>query len=142
MSDVDTTELAERVRRSITRLNRKLRQSSLGGLSPAQASMLASVEKLGSPSLGELASREQIQPPSVTRLVQTLVGAGLVQVNEDPNDRRCTRATITAKGRTEVSTIRQRKTAFLDDQLRRLSDDDLRRAVHLADLLESLLEDS
>jgi DNA-binding MarR family transcriptional regulator len=142
MTNVDTTELAARMRRSITRLNRKLRQSSLGGLSPAQASMLATIEKLGSPALGELALQEQIQPPSVTRIVQTLDGAGLVELRDDPNDRRSTRATLTAKGRHEVTTIRQRKTAFLDEQLRRLSDADLKRAGQMADLLEALLEDS
>jgi len=75
-----SAETAARLRRVVTRLNRKLRASALGGVSPAQASMLASIAKLESPSLGDLAIEEQIQPPSVTRLVKDMQLAGLIAV--------------------------------------------------------------
>src|SRR6202034_4845459 len=71
-------ELAGRLRVAVTRLNRKLRQQALAGLSPAQASALATVNRLGSPTLGELAAAEQVQPPTATRLVTSLESAGLV----------------------------------------------------------------
>ncbi len=45
-------ELASRLRQCINRLHRQLRQESLAGLSPAQASALGSVMRLGSPTLG------------------------------------------------------------------------------------------
>ncbi len=45
-------ELASRLRLSINRLHRLLRQESLAGLSPAQASALGAVNRLGSPTLG------------------------------------------------------------------------------------------
>ena len=41
-------ELAAGLRVAVTRLNRRLRSSSLGGVSPAQASALAMIERLGS----------------------------------------------------------------------------------------------
>jgi DNA-binding MarR family transcriptional regulator len=136
---VDSNETAARLRRAVTRLNRKLRQSALGGVSPAQASLLSSVEKLGRPSLGELAVREQIQPPSVTRLVRTLATAGLVTMTADSQDRRCTRVTLTSHGRRELSTIRRRKTEFLESKLRELTPEEQLRASELATLLEDLL---
>ena len=85
-----TNEVAARLRRGVTRLNRRLRSSALGGITPAQASMLSSVETLGNPTLGELATREQVQPPSVTRLVRTMQEQGLIVCSPDPDDRRGT----------------------------------------------------
>ena len=74
----DDLDVAVRLRTLVTRLNRKLRQQALGSVSPAQASLLAMTDRLGSPTLGELARAEQIQPPTTTRLVGTMVEAGLL----------------------------------------------------------------
>ena len=75
----------------MTRLNRKLRQQALAGLSPAQASALGTVNRLSKPTLGELAAAEQVQPPTVTRLVASLESAGLVARETDDVDRRVVR---------------------------------------------------
>jgi DNA-binding MarR family transcriptional regulator len=141
MEELTTTDTAARLRRAITRINRRLRHSSLGGVSPAQASMLASVEKLRNPSLGDLAVAEQMKPPSVTRLAQTLQAAGLITCAPDPHDRRCTRVQLTTLGRQEIDTIRRRKNEFLERKLLSLSEADQRKAAELATLLENLLEE-
>jgi DNA-binding MarR family transcriptional regulator len=133
-------ETAARLRRAVTRLNRRLRASALGGVSPAQASMLSSVERLESPTLGDLAAAEQIQPPSVTRLVQAMEEAGLVSCSPDPDDRRSTRVRVTAAGRRELSTIRHRKTEFLERTLQTLTGTERRRARELVELLERFVE--
>lgn len=136
-----TNETAARLRRAVTRLNRKLRQSSLGSVSPAQASMLASVEKLGRPSLGDLAAAEQLKPPSVTRLARAMTEAGLIVCEGDLEDRRCTRVRLTPRGRRELATIRRRKTELLERRLMALSEPDRRHAEDLVMFLEALLED-
>jgi len=141
MNTADLTDTASRLRRAVTQTNRRLRQSSLGGISPAQASMLASIDKAGNPSLGDLATLEQIQPPSVTRLVNMLVAQGLIVRTVDPSDRRCQRVTLTASGRKEIARIRQRKTEFLERRLQELSPADQQRAADLVTLLEHLLGD-
>lgn len=138
--DLTTNETAARLRRAVTRMNRKLRRSSLGGVSPAQASMLASVAKLTSPSLGDLAIAEQIQPPSVTKLVKDLVRDGLVTTLADPVDRRSTHVELTPLGRKELGLIRQRKTEFLERKVQELSAADRRKAEELITFLETLLE--
>ena len=70
--------MAGRLRIAINRLHRRLRQESLGGLSPAQASALGAVTASASPTLGELAAVEQVQPPTMTRIVASLAEAGMV----------------------------------------------------------------
>ncbi len=140
--DTTTNDTAARLRYAITRLNRRLRQSALGGVSPAQASMLATVHGLHHPSLGDLALAEQIQPPSVTRLVRDMERLGLLERVADAEDRRCTRVALTAKGRRELAAIRQRKNEFLDRTLRALPESEVERVDELVALLERLLEES
>lgn len=137
----NTTETAARLRRAVTRLNRRLRYSALGGISPAQASMLASIDSLKNPSLGDLALAEQIQPPSVTRLARVMQKSGLITCSPDVEDRRSTRVSITALGRKEIENIRRRKTEFLERKLVALSTMDQQKADELVDFLELLLAD-
>ncbi len=136
-----TTETAARLRRAITRLHRRLRATSLSGVTPTQASILATLGQLGHPTLGDLAAAEQIQPPSVTRLVRDMERAGLIETSRDPDDKRSTRVRLSASGRRELEGIRQRKTEFLERRLAALSTADQARAYELATFLEALLED-
>ncbi len=132
-------EVAGRLRIAVNRLQRLLRQESLGGLSPAQASALASVRRYGSPTLGELAAIEQVQPPTMTRIVANLSEAGMVTRVADPDDRRSARVRITAAGEQALEEMRTRKNAFLLRRLDELTDDEQQRAAELVELLEHLL---
>ena len=116
-------ELASRLRLSINRLHRLLRQESLAGLSPAQASALGAVNRLGSPTLGELASIEQVQPPTMTKIVASLADAGMVTRVTDAADRRSARVCITPAGKrsmAELSPEEQAGAAALVDLLEHL----------------------
>ena len=136
----DDLDVAVRLRTLVTRLNRKLRQQALGSVSPAQASLLAMTDRLGSPTLGELARAEQIQPPTTTRLVGTMVEAGLLARFEEPSDRRISRVKLTQAGRRELDRIRKLKTAYLVEQIGSLDETDRARVAELVDLLERLAE--
>ena len=105
-------EVAERLRIAVNRLQRRLRQESLGGLSPAQASALGSVRRHGSPTLGELATLEQVQPPSMTRIVASLTETGMVTRVADANDRRSVRVRITPAGSARSSACGRGRTRF------------------------------
>jgi DNA-binding MarR family transcriptional regulator len=132
-------EVATRLRIAINRMQRRLRQESLAGLSPAQASALGSVNRLGSPTLGELAATEQVQPPTMTKLVAGLTEAGMVTRITDDVDRRSARVRITPPGTRTLERIRTLKNAFLVRRLSELSPEEQEHAADLVALLEHLL---
>ncbi|HXY28965.1 MAG TPA: MarR family transcriptional regulator [Acidimicrobiales bacterium] len=135
----EADEVAGRLRIAVNRLQRRLRQESLEGLSPAQASALGSVGRHGNPTLGELAAFEQVQPPTMTRLVAGLTEAGMVIRVADTNDRRSARVRLTPAGERALARMRTRKNAFLVRRLGQLGSDEQRRAAELVTLLEHLL---
>jgi DNA-binding MarR family transcriptional regulator len=132
-------DLASRLRLSINRLHRLLRQESLAGLSPAQASALGSVSRLGSPTLGELAAVEQVQPPTMTRIVASLLESGMVTRVTDVSDRRSARVRVTPVGRRNLERIRTLKNAFLTRRLGELGPKEKADAADLVVLLEHLV---
>jgi DNA-binding MarR family transcriptional regulator len=132
-------DVAGRLRIAINRLQRRLRQESLGGLSPAQASALGSVSRHGNPTLGELAGLEQVQPPTMTRIVAGLAEAGMVTRVADVKDRRSARVRTTPAGERALERIRTRKNAFLLRRLDQLGADEQQHAAELVALLEHLL---
>jgi DNA-binding MarR family transcriptional regulator len=142
-ADVRTTatdnELASRLRLAITRLHRRLRQQTTGGLTQSQSSALASVDKLGSPTLGALAAREAVQPPSMTRIVGALEEMGYVVRTPDPDDRRAVRVVLTASGRRILDLNRSAKNAFLAQQVDRLSPAEQDALESVTTLLERLV---
>lgn len=133
------TELAARLRVAVTRLHRRLRQHSAAGLTQSQASALTTIGQLGSPTLGEVAARESVRPPSMTRIVGTLEEFGYVARTADPEDRRVARVTLTSKGDAVLRRSRSRKTAYLAAQLHRLPPEDRLALADLTGLLERLV---
>jgi DNA-binding MarR family transcriptional regulator len=134
-------EVAGRLRSAVNRLQRRLRQESLGGLSPAQASVLGSVRRHGNPTLGELAAIEQVQPPTMTRIVAGLAEAGMVTRIADANDRRSARVRLTPAGERALERVRTRKNAFLLRRLGQLSEAEQRQVAELVALFEQLLDE-
>jgi DNA-binding MarR family transcriptional regulator len=132
-------ELASRLRLAITRLHRRLRQQTIGGLTQSQSSALASVDKLGSPTLGALATREAVQPPSMTRIVGALEELGYVARTPDPEDRRAVRVVLTTAGRQILDLNRSAKNAFLAQQVDRLTPAEQDSLESVTVLLERLV---
>lgn len=69
------------------------------GLHPAQLHTLQHLAERPARSLAELAERTHTDPSSASVVVQRLVGRGLVERTEAPDDRRRTELGITAAGR-------------------------------------------
>jgi DNA-binding MarR family transcriptional regulator len=134
-------ELAARLRLVVTRLARRLRGQAREGLSHSLLSALASIEIHGPITLGRLAERELVKPPSVTRMVAELEERGLVRREADQADRRVVRARLTAEGRRTLRRTRTRKTAYLAERLRTLDPADQHVLHEALPVLERLLED-
>lgn len=131
----DPVEAAGRLRLSVTRLARQLRQQSDTGLTPTLLVALATVERHGPLSIGELAEHEQVAAPTMSRIISKLESEGLVQRAEDPSDRRSSLVGITRSGRSVLERSRTRKTAWLTSRIAELPAD---LQVRLADAVEVL----
>jgi DNA-binding MarR family transcriptional regulator len=134
----ENAELAGRLRLSVTRLARQLRQTADSDLSPTQASVLATVSASGPLALGELAELERVASPTITKVVSLLHEKGLIEKVTDPADRRFVRVSLTAKGEALLERTRARKTAWLARQLHDLSPEELARLAAATDVLEQL----
>jgi len=133
-------ELASQLRIAIARSARRLRQESGTGLSPSLTAALATVARHGPLTPSELAARERVQRPTVTRIVFRLEEAGLVARAADPGDRRSSLITVTPAGRELLAAARTRKDAFLSERLDALGAADRATLERAAALLEGMFE--
>lgn len=135
-------ELASRLRLTLTRLSRQLRQQSLEGeLTPSQLSALSSIERHGPVQLSELAAIERVQPPSMTKIVAKLEEHGLVERSSDPADRRVSLVRASAAGERALRRSRSRKEAWLAARLDGFDGDERARLEAALPVLERLLDD-
>lgn len=133
--------LSSRLRLTILRMSRRLRQEAAGEITASQQSALASIKLSDAPSLGELAAIERIAPPSMTRIVAHLEEQGLVRRRPDEADRRVSRLELTDAGEALLAATRSRRDAYLADRLRRLSDKELEVISQALPLFERLIAD-
>jgi DNA-binding MarR family transcriptional regulator len=119
---------------------RLLRQQDQSGVGPTVVAALATVERHGPLTLGELATREQVAPPTITKVVEKLEAAGLLSRQGDPSDRRVTRVSVTSKGTRQLQTYRMRRTEWLTARLSELRPDELERLVDALPVLERIIE--
>ena len=82
-----------------------------------------------------------MQPPTITRVVDSLVQQGLVTRTVSQEDRRVARVAATDEGVALVDSVRRRRDAYLARHLRTMSADDLALLTRAAALLERLTED-
>jgi DNA-binding MarR family transcriptional regulator len=115
------------------------REDPLTGVPPAQLSALSVLVFGGPRTLGELATAEQVRPPTMTRIVQALEAAGLVRRARDPHDARVHRLQATAKGRRVMQRGRERRVANLATLFDRLSPEQIARVNEAAGLVERAL---
>lgn len=134
-------DLAEHLRLSVTRLARRMRQQGGVDASPTQLSALASIERNGPITLGDLAAAERVQPPTITGAVGRLEHQGLVVRRPDRADKRVVRVVITAAGRRLLARNRSIRTAFLARRLDTLDASERATLADAAVLLERLLDE-
>lgn len=135
-----TTSLAERLRVSVGRLARRLRQQSLGGLTPSQSSILATLDRHGPMNMSEIADHEAISKPSATGIVGRLIEKGLVSRQADPDDGRSAIVTISPEGRSQLDARRRERTAYLAREIEALDDDDRVVLERVVELFEKMVD--
>lgn len=133
-------EEVARLRLAVGRLARRLRQEAEIDVTPSQLSALATLDRGGNMTIGELAAIESIRPPTMTRIVAALEEAALVRRSTDPDDRRACRVSITDKGVAAVQQIRDARSAFLAARLGALDEREIESIRAALPALERLLE--
>jgi DNA-binding MarR family transcriptional regulator len=132
--------LADRLHSAAIHLLRRLRVDDEAlGLSAPRLSVLSVLVTAGPKRIGELARIEQVEPPTITRLVDALVRGGLAVREADPDDARAVVVRATAAGRRTLERGRARRLETLTSTLRHLPADDLRALGAGVDVLERLL---
>ncbi len=101
-------------------------EDSAMGIGPAQASALSVVVFGGPLTLNELAEAEQVKPPTMSRVVEALVGEGLVRRDANKSDRRSVIISPTDKGTRIIHEGRNRREKRLIKLLSQLEADEIR----------------
>ena len=132
-------DLAGRLRLTIVRTARRLRQETGTELSPSLTAALSTIERHGPLTPGEVATRERIQRPTATRVLARLEEQGLIDRMPDVRDRRSSLLTASKAGRDLLAELRTRKTAFLAARIEDLDAEERATLERAADILERML---
>ncbi|HEX3787018.1 MAG TPA: MarR family transcriptional regulator [Pseudonocardiaceae bacterium] len=114
--------LASRLRLAVVRLNRRLRvQRTDSVVSLTQLAALSTLWKCGPLTPGELAAKEGVQPPSMTRVIAALEEHGYVSRAPHPTDGRQAIVALTDAGRAFHDAQVSAREAWLDKRLAELT---------------------
>src|ERR1700710_511468 len=117
----DVAPLANEPRLAIHRLTRRLRQQHpTHEMTLTQISALAIIWREGPITAGALAQREQVRPPSITRVVDGLEAAQVVVRKNNPADGRQVLVEITEEGIRRMERYVEGREAGLTKQLAEL----------------------
>lgn len=134
-------EDAEVVRAAIMRISRRLRhEASTSDVTPSQRSVLIALESGGPASPHQLAAREGVRPPWMTRTLTALREIGMVEVARTPLDGRKLIVTLTAQGRELLAETRWLRSEWLAQELEALSVEQRRTLIDAAGILRSLAD--
>jgi DNA-binding MarR family transcriptional regulator len=136
-SAAEERSLASRLRLAVVRLNRKLRaQRTNSTVTLTQLAALSTVYKCGPLTPGELAAKEGVQPPSMTRVIAALEEMGYVTREPHPTDGRQAIVALSDAGRVFLDAQVMAKEAWLDRRLAELTDEErelLNKAAEIID---------
>jgi DNA-binding MarR family transcriptional regulator len=120
---VDTLALADALRPALLQVGRELRREARAlGASPEQVALLVSIKYAPGIGLRELAARERVSPPAMTKHVDRLQRDGLVERRASEEDRRRVGVTLTDEGQRLLRRVRSRRTAWLAQRLAELDE--------------------
>ena len=131
-----------RLRLAVARLYRQMAQASHSqDLTFAQLSALARIEEHGPLRLGELAARESVAAPSMTRTLTALGYGGLIEREADPSDGRSSLVSATDRGRDLLLRVRRERSELLSERVAELSDGQRETLWSALGILELLLDE-
>lgn len=132
---------ADQLHSASVRLLRRLRTTDgESGLSPAQASVISVLVYGGSSTISRLAAAEQVQTPTMSRLIKDLETAALIIRVPDPNDARASLIEAAPRAHALLETARAVRLGRLERALAACSPEDRQTLTRAAPLLLQLAE--
>ena len=138
----DPVAVASRLRPVLLKVARELRREvhSLG-VTGGQVSLLDVIKHHPGLSMRELAERERMSPPALSKYVAKLEQAGLVTRAPVGPDRRRVGLVLHAEGERVLRSVRSKRTAWLATRLRGLSPEEVAAIEAAIEPLANLLEE-
>ncbi|WP_028848689.1 MarR family winged helix-turn-helix transcriptional regulator [Thermocrispum agreste] len=133
--------LAARLRLAVVRLNRRLRaQNPPTDVTLTQLSAMSTLHKCGPMTPGQLAAKEGVQPPSMTRVIAALEKMGYVERRAHPTDGRQAIVELSRRGVDYVKATITAREAWLDEQLAKLTPQERQILDQAAELIQRMAE--
>jgi DNA-binding MarR family transcriptional regulator len=133
--------VADRLQSAAIHLSRRLRaQDEALGISAPRLSALSMLVFTGPQRVGQLARAEQVEPPTMTRLVDGLERDGYVAREPDPDDARAVRVRVTDAGVDALTVGKERRVAAFVSMLGTLPPRDLASLGRGIEALERALD--
>ncbi len=99
---------------SVKRLARRLRRERAAhGVSPSKMTVLGHLDRGGPMTATDLATRDRVQPQSLTRMIAALEERGLISRAQDEADRRQIHIALTQAGRALLAEDARRQEEWL-----------------------------
>jgi DNA-binding MarR family transcriptional regulator len=140
---LDTTELANRLRPVLLKLNRELRREihSLG-VTGGQVALLVQIKARPGIGMRELAAVERMSVPGMSKFIARLEQVGLVQRAPVAGDQRRVGLSLTAAGHKVLRSVKSKRTAWLSARLGQLDPEQLEAVDAAIEPLQQLLAES
>lgn len=127
---------------AVIRLARQLRfRRPDSPVSLSQLSALATLAKEGPITPGALAARERVRPPSMTRVIASLVDLGFVNRIAHPDDRRQVLVSVSPAGMELIEAERRASREWLQQRLDELTADERATLLAAADLMLAIVDE-
>jgi DNA-binding MarR family transcriptional regulator len=137
--DMHERSLASRLRLAVVRLNRRLRAQRVGDdVTLTQVAALSTLYKCGALTPGQLAAKEGVQPPSMTRVIAALEEMGFVERRPHPTDGRQAIVELSEDGLAYVRKAISVREAWLDRQLAELGEEELDVLSRAAEIIDRM----
>ena len=137
----DTTALANGLRPVLLKLARELRREIHPlGVTGGQVALLVQIKYSPGVGIRELAARERISVPGMSKYVARMEASGLVERQPVGGDRRRVGLHVTPAGHRVLRSVKSKRTAWLAEHLRMLGPEQLDAIDAAIEPLTALLE--
>ena len=122
-------------------LHERARFAKSTGLSMPQFGILAQLHFRGVCGMSEVSERFEITPAAAIQLVVKLVLGGLIQLDEDPHDRRAKCLKLTDKGKALMQRNIEERYRWVDELAGKLSADERAKVTEALDIINKAVKE-